>query len=241
MNRKNVIPHLLILAGGLGTRLSSVVSDVPKALAPVGDASFLEILIEVYRQQGVQRFTFLLGYRAEQIIDEIDRLSRTSLAGSNYDYVVEPFALGTGGAVANAVRCLKLKKNFLVTNSDTYVKGAIDPLVCAGPNSIGVLFMSDTRRFGLLDIDDDGTVLSFVEKSNQKISGFVNSGICLLKPDLFEMWRGQPFSLEYDVLARLALKGQLRAVPLVSPFCDIGVPDSYFQFKQAWEFGDDKL
>ena len=61
---------VLILAGGLGTRLRSVVSDRPKALAPIGDQPFLQIQMELLRDQGARKFVLCVGYRSEQVLDQ---------------------------------------------------------------------------------------------------------------------------------------------------------------------------
>jgi D-glycero-alpha-D-manno-heptose 1-phosphate guanylyltransferase len=89
----------IVLAGGLGTRLRSVLADVPKCLAPVGARSFLEIQLEFLAGQGVERFVLSLGHLAQQV----EAASKSFRLAERLSIVTEPHALGTGGAVLHAM------------------------------------------------------------------------------------------------------------------------------------------
>ena len=97
---------LVVLAGGFGTRLRSVVSDVPKPLAPVAGQPFIVHLIDHWVNQGVVDFIFLLHYEAEKIKRVLNELSgRDEFFGVTFRFVVETTPLGTGGAILNAIDC----------------------------------------------------------------------------------------------------------------------------------------
>src|ERR1017187_6530825 len=111
---------LLVLAGGFGTRLKSVVSEVPKALAPVGDVPFLHLQFEHWKNQGVTSFVFLLHHRADHIIDFINGEQYGLLKNCAVQWIIEPTPMDTGGAIAYAIQQLNIRGNFLVTNADTW-------------------------------------------------------------------------------------------------------------------------
>jgi hypothetical protein len=92
-------PPLLVLAGGFGTRLRTAIGDVPKPLAPVGDAPFLKYLVERWVEQGARRFVFLLHHHADQMIAFVEGERRHgALRQCDASWVVETTALGTGGS-----------------------------------------------------------------------------------------------------------------------------------------------
>ena len=118
--------QLLVLAGGFGTRLRSVVSEVPKPLAPVRHKPFLYYLVEQWMAQGVRSFTFLLHHEAERIEYFLDSEKREGiLTGCELRTLTEPQPLGTGGAVAFAVRQFALEGSFLIANADTWLGSGI--------------------------------------------------------------------------------------------------------------------
>ena len=85
----------IVLAGGLGTRLRSVVPNLPKPMAPVAGRPFLEIVLNRLAQKGFRRVVLSVGYMAEKIVEHFgDRLSGMELV-----YAFESTPLGTGGAV----------------------------------------------------------------------------------------------------------------------------------------------
>ena len=87
----------IILAGGLGTRLRSVVAELPKCMAPVAGRPFIDYVIDYFLEQGVEKFILALGYKAEVIIGHIEQ-QYTNL---EVQYSIETEPLGTGGARMN--------------------------------------------------------------------------------------------------------------------------------------------
>ena len=108
------IKEAIILAGGLGTRLRSEVSDVPKPMAPIAGRPFLEFVLTQLIQQGFERVILSVGYKSECIIDHFgDSWGPISLA-----YCIEDSPLGTGGAMSKAFHLVKGERA-LVLNGDT--------------------------------------------------------------------------------------------------------------------------
>ena len=221
---------LLILAGGFGTRLKSAVSDVPKALAPVGNVPFLQLQLEHWLSQGLSDFSFLLHHQADQIIDFLDTQSHDHLSACNLDWLIEPIPMDTGGAIANAVQQLNLSGDFLVINADTWLGGGIGDVMKSVSPAIAVVNRPNVSRYGKVYFDERNCVKAFWEKSNLKSSGWINAGLCLLSAEIFHGWNGQPFSLENDIFISLMNQNMLASVPLKVDFIDIGVPADYLRF-----------
>ena len=134
---------LLVLAGGFGTRLQSVVAEVPKALAPVGKVPFLQLQIDHWKTQGINSFIFLLHHQADLVISFLQKEKKSGvLTGCEVFWLVEPMPMDTGGAVAHAVEQLQLTGNFLVTNAER-VEGAARSGACNAvlikPNQAGTI------------------------------------------------------------------------------------------------------
>lgn len=222
--------RLLVLAGGFGTRLKSVVADAPKALAPVGGVPFLQLQIEHWLAQGLCEFTFLLHYQADQIIDFLQTQMNGQLKGCQVVWLIEPMPMDTGGALAHAVKTLDLKDDFLMTNADTWLGAGIHEMMQSAAPAMAVVNLPDVSRYGQVNFDYDRCVTAFAEKNGQCAAGWINAGLCHLNAELFKNWDGQTFSLERELFATLVQNRRLVAVPLQTDFIDIGVPDDYHRF-----------
>lgn len=222
--------NLLVLAGGFGTRLRSAVSNVPKVLAPVGGKPFLQYLIDTWHEQGISRLTFLVHHQADLVEAFLERqVAEGRLEGCEIQVSCEPYPLGTGGAVAFAVRNLDLTESFLVANADTWLGSGIAELAEAARPSIGIVRVDDSGRYGSVQVQG-GRVLSFAEKQDSTGPGWINAGLYHLHADLFQSWDEKPFSLERELFPKLVVNGQLHAVQLDTEFIDIGIPDDYYRF-----------
>jgi D-glycero-alpha-D-manno-heptose 1-phosphate guanylyltransferase len=230
-------PILLVLAGGFGTRLQSELPGCPKPLAPIGGIPFLSLLIELWRTAGVKNFVFLLHHQSEQIIMYLKDNEAGLLADCEWSTITEPEPLGTGGAVANAVHELSLHEDFLVANSDTWLDNFMGDLLSASAPALGILQVENTQRYGVVNIDNQGLVTGFIEKSRTQGLGWINAGSYHLQPNLFVDWNGAPFSLEHHLFPKLVEERRLHAVPLKSDFIDIGIPEDYQRFTQWIELG----
>lgn len=224
---------LLVLAGGSGSRLRPVVSDVPKAMAPVGDFPFLHYQLRNWTAQGQRSFVFLLHHKAEAIVAYLTEQHRRLLSGCTVDCVIEPAPLDTGGAVAYAVRKLGLSGDILLTNADTWLGAGIQELSGASAPAIAVVLQTDSSRYGQVRFAGDMTVEAFIEKTANAGSGWINAGLSRLRAEVFSEWDGAPLSLERTTFVDLAAQHVLKAVPLSTDFIDIGVPEDYRRFC-AW-------
>lgn len=229
--------ELLVLAGGLGTRLRTVVTDVPKPLAPIDGTPFLQFLIENWLEQGIDSFCFLTSYKSGAISDFLQSAElRALLKHCRIRTVTEEKPLGTGGAVTQAVIQEKIQGHFLVANADTWLGGDITQLIQAQHSAIATVSVEDTSRYGSLDIEN-GQVVAFNEKASAQGAGWINAGMYNLHSSLFQDTVVTPFSLEQTILPHLAETGALAAVSMTGDFIDIGIPDDYFRFCRWIESG----
>ena len=222
---------LLILAGGLGTRLLSVVTEVPKALAPVEGVPFLHFQIEHWKKQGISSFVFLLHHQADMIINFLQQEIRIGvLLGCEVSWLVEPVPMDTGGAVAYAVEQLQLTGNFLVANADTWLGTGIAEMIKATAPAMAVLELSDATRYGRVEFNQQRYITAFQEKNNNQGAGWINAGLCQLSAESFLGWSRLSFSLERLTFPEMVAGGKLKAVMLQTDFIDIGIPDDYYRF-----------
>ena len=217
----------VILAGGFGTRLQSVVSDKPKVLAEVSGRPFLAYLLEQLSPAGIRKAVICTGYLAEQIQD---------CFGAAYDslrivYSREDEPLGTGGALRLALP--KLSSGIiLVMNGDSYIDTDISVYVNwflekKLQASLLLSWAEDTSRYGSVIINEDKTIASFDEKSENSGQGWINAGIYLIRKSLIaSMPAGKYYSLEREFFPKLAGKG-LYGFCVGGRFIDIGTPESY--------------
>lgn len=227
---------LVVLAGGFGTRLQSAVGDVPKPLAPVSGRPYLDYLIDSWLEQGVTDMTFMLHHQHELIQHFLaEKQSMPGFASCAVHVLVEDQPLGTGGAVAYAVRAGHLGESFLVANADTWLGSGVAALA-ARPGAIGIVAVDDAGRYGRVETKGD-RVTAFREKTPEPGGGWINAGLCHLRAVDFAAWDGRPMSLEQDVFPALVQQSRLSAVPLDTQFIDIGIPADYMRFCRWVESG----
>jgi len=224
------LAHLdvLVLAGGLGTRMRAVLGDTPKLLAPVAGRPFLDYLLDRLVRFGARRIVLALGHGADRVLDHLARTRRPGLA---LESVVEPRPLGTAGAVRFARERLA-SDPVLVVNGDSIVDADLAALAArhAESGAEGTLLcteVDDAGRYGRVEIDADGRLAGFIEKDPRHSgSALISAGVYLLSGRLLdEIAGGTAVSLERDVFARLPA-GSLAALAGRYAFVDIGTPES---------------
>jgi D-glycero-alpha-D-manno-heptose 1-phosphate guanylyltransferase len=214
----------IILAGGLGTRLSSRLRNVPKAMAPVGGRPFLEILLDRLVAAGCARTILSVGHLAHVIRNAFG----TSFQGVQLEYVVEDSPLGTGGAIRLALELAK-ESSVLVLNGDTFLdadlRSFLDAHVAGGrPLSLAITEVADVSRYGGV-LTDGALVRGFVEKGRAG-AGWINGGMYAINRDfLWPSHLSASFSFENDVLVPMVTSLLPLAFPCKGYFLDIGVPE----------------
>ena len=222
----------IILVGGEGTRLRPVTSRVPKPVAPVVERPFVAYILDDLARHGVERAIFSTGYLAAAIEAQI---GDGAGYGLRVEYAVEAEPLGTAGAVANCADKLD-DGSFYVFNGDVLSDVDLTALAAlhAGKGGMGTIFLTpvdDPRRYGLVELREDGSVASFLEKPGEwEGTALINAGVYVLEHEVLEMIpRGRLFSIERGVFPRLAQAGSLYGYVDSGYWRDIGTPESYLQ------------
>lgn len=222
------IHEAMILVGGKGTRLQSIVNDRPKPMAEVLRRPFVEWLILKLKSQGIQHIIFCTSYLGDLIEMYFGNGQQWNV---EIEYSREPVLLGTAGAVRHGVSKIRSDR-FLVLNGDSYCNmdiGLLEKMhstrcACA---TLWLTKISDISRYGSVEIDINSAVQSFREKQTEKIGGFINAGVYLLERKVVEaIPAGCVVSIERDVFPQLIGHG-LYAVAGDDIFLDIGTPESY--------------
>lgn len=225
--------ELVILAGGFGTRLASVLDGKPKALASINGVPFLLYQMQNWVSQGARSFVFLLHHEADQIIHILDIQKSAILKNCDVYCLVEPEPMGTGGAISYMCQERKPTGDFLVTNADTWLGGGIEQIIQSSAPSMAVKHVPDASRYGTVKLGSNKRITAFDEKQLKAEEGFINAGMYKLNSSFFKNWDGTPFTLESKLMPQLASDGLLSYVKIENEFIDIGVPDDYGRF-QIW-------
>jgi len=218
----------VILAGGLGTRLRSEISDRPKALASVAGQPFLEHIFEQLVSFGIEKVVVCTGYMADQI---------ETLYGNKHEslllsYSREQVLLGTGGAIRFALPHITTPLA-LVLNGDSFCEFDLSALTQFhlehdARASIVLTHVDDCSRFGSVALDADGQVSSFIEKSAAGGAGCINAGVYLLERQLIaHIAPGRILSLEKDIFPTWINQRFFGFRTNPSLFIDIGTPQSF--------------
>ncbi|MFM2376776.1 MAG: D-glycero-alpha-D-manno-heptose 1-phosphate guanylyltransferase [Bacteroidota bacterium] len=219
----------IILAGGMGTRLQSVVSDVPKPMAPVAGRPFLEHLFPMLREANVRRVVLSVGYKSETIMAHFgDRHGGIDIA-----YAVEPVPLGTGGAIRLAFEQTRMPQ-VLVLNGDTLFRYDLRKhwemhrrLGKGALVSVALKEMRDFDRYGTVEVYKNHRIKAFHEKKPMG-EGLINAGIYVIDRDLWGMVDvPEQFSFEKDILERHVQRLRFMGCQQEGYFIDIGIPEDY--------------
>jgi NDP-sugar pyrophosphorylase family protein len=223
----------LLLVGGLGTRLRSVVPSQPKVLAPIGERPFLELLVCQLRSQGIRDFVMCTGYLADQIESSFGDGRRWDVL---IEYSKEPIPLGTAGAVKLAEPYLRDLPEFLVLNGDSFLEINIHELRLFhqehnGIATMAVLSVEEAGRYGTINVNASDRVTGFTEKTGSNAPGLVNGGIYVFSEAIWQHLPEGHASLERDVFPRL-LDQRVYAQKQHGMFIDIGTPGDYARAQQ---------
>lgn len=214
----------IVLAGGLGTRLSSRLRGIPKAMAPVAGRPFLAVLLDQLLAAGCVRAILSVGFLHQSIRTTFQDTYR----GMPLEYVVEETPLGTGGAIRLALSQVH-DPAALVLNGDTYLDANLslmlsEHLSAGRTMTMAVVRVPDTSRYGGVLVENQ-RIVGFVEKGTEG-SGWINAGAYVLNR-LFHWPANLPskFSFETDVLSPYIDEIKPAAFVCDGYFLDIGVPE----------------
>lgn len=217
---------VVILCGGLGTRLKPVVSDRPKVLAKIGEKTFLDILIDGLTKQGFKNVILCVGYLKGQIKNHFDCDKDCNIVFSEEE---EP--LGTGGALKKAKPLIK-SNPFVVMNGDSICNMNFIEFFKFHTSKKGILSMVLARSkavqdFGNVMLDSSQRITSFKEKAACTDECLINAGVYLMQKEVFSYMPDENhFSLEYDLFPGL-IDGECYGFIIEDELIDIGTPERY--------------
>lgn len=221
----------LILCGGLGVKLRPLTFITPKPMLPIGYQPLLQYQIQYLKKYEFDRIILAVGYLQEQIIKYFSN-------GQKFDvkilYSFEKDPLDTGGAVKNAEELIN--GNFIVLNGDIiFDKLDLDKLLSYHKDKGGVATLTLTKhkeplRYGLVEVNEEGQIIKFVEKPSEAKSGLINAGIYAFSQEIFNyISKGKKTSLEKDVFPKLAEEKKLYGFIYDGYWRDVGVPEDYME------------
>ncbi|MBA3647902.1 MAG: NTP transferase domain-containing protein [Chitinophagales bacterium] len=222
-----MITTAIILAGGFGTRLQTVVKDIPKPMAPVNGKPFLSFLLNSLEQQAIDQCILSVGYKWKVIYDYFG----SQFNSIKLTYCVEEAPLGTGGAIFKASHTFK-EEEFFVLNGDTFFAADLhnlNTLHCQQKTLLSLVLkpMVNFDRYGVVVTNAENKIISFEEKRYYE-KGEVNGGIYIMNRKIFEQIKLQEkFSFEKDLMERYYSQMDFYGFPFNDYFIDIGIPEDY--------------
>lgn len=216
----------VILAGGRGTRLASIVKDIPKPMADIEGRPFLEYLLDYLARAAVDRVILSVGFRSEIIVERFGRTFR----GIPIDYAIEKEPLGTGGAIRESLKIAQ-DEHVLIINGDTYfpvdlVEMAVIHKLRGCDLTVAIKLMNNFDRYGTVKCS--GERIAGFEEKRLCGTGYINGGVYMMRRGTIANFPDKhQFSFESDFLEPMIDK--VNICPFVSDayFIDIGIPEDY--------------
>ena len=216
---------VIVLAGGLGTRISPILKDTPKILAPISGRPYLTFLLYWLKNFGVRRVIFSLGHLA-CVVSEF--LKENPIEDIEFSVIIEDKPLGTAGAIANVSP--EIHSNpVLIVNGDSFIDIDLCKFVAFHEStnsdaSILCADVADLSRYGAVNIDAAKRIIAFKEKTIGANSGSINAGIYLFNSNILNEIRDCGASLERDYFQKQP-PGRFTAMRAEGEFIDIGTPE----------------
>jgi mannose-1-phosphate guanylyltransferase len=226
--------HAVVLVGGFGTRLRPLTNTVPKAMLPIAHVPLLVRLIGQLEAGGVDHVTLALGFLPEPFVAAFPD---GRCGGVELGYAIEPEPLDTAGAIRFAADHAGIDDTFVVANGDVLTDLSIADLVAAhraadAEATIHLIGVEDPSAFGVVELDDSGRIVRFVEKPppGTEPSNLINAGTYVLEPSVLErIPLGERSSIERDTFPAIASAGRFYALATDDYWIDAGRPDLYRQ------------
>jgi D-glycero-alpha-D-manno-heptose 1-phosphate guanylyltransferase len=227
--RNNGLNTAILLAGGFGTRLQAVVSDLPKPMAPVNGKPFLSYQLNYLKHFGFKKVILSVGYLSEKI----SAFYQNNFQGLDVSYAEEKTPLGTGGGIRLAIeQCSDAEA--LVLNGDSFFDVNLHDFyrqhqLAKSQFSLALRQVNNAARYGTIETDPHNSIVSFKEKTGEQQAGLINGGVYILKRDLFltHTPAGNTFSIEKDFFEKELNELIVKGFEFNGYFIDIGIPGDY--------------
>jgi mannose-1-phosphate guanylyltransferase len=223
---------VLVLAGGLGTRLRPLTEGRAKPLLRILDKTLLERVVECVPEDLVDRVVVAAGYG----LDEIVKFSGSGATNYEISLSVESEPLGTGGAVAHAIPKLTGKGPVVILNGDLISSVDVRSLLAHHQKTGAMATLSlwgveDPSRFGVCELDASGMIRRFQEKpaKGTEFSKLINAGCSIVEREVLKSLPDGKFSMEREVFPGIAESGKMAGLVFEGYFVDAGTPSSFIE------------
>lgn len=220
--------QVVVLAGGVGSRLRPWTNSMPKPLLPMLDMSLLERVVEGVPNHLIDEVVVAGGYK----VDMIQQYFAQAEVDFDVRIVNETQPLGTGGALGNCKDVVSGR--FACFNGDIVSSLQIEPLLelhkhNGGVGSLALWEVEDPTRFGIVGLDDDSRITQFKEKpkAEEVFSNLINAGSYIFEDDIFDYMPEGKHSIERDVFPGLAEERLLNGQQFEGYFIDAGTPSAW--------------
>ena len=221
----------IILAGGMGTRLKTIISDLPKPMAPIMNVPFLTYQLNYLKHFGIKKVIFSVGYLSEKIIAHYNQ----SFENISIEYSIEKNPLGTGGGIRMAMSNLN-EDLVLILNGDSFFDLDLEQfynlhLEQKSEFSLALRYVNMSERYGNIEFNSSNQITSFIEKNQLNQSGYINAGVYILSKKLY-LQNTKPninFSIEKDFFEKQLNQLIIKGFEFKDYFIDIGIPEDYLK------------
>ncbi|HET6225338.1 MAG TPA: nucleotidyltransferase family protein [Bacteroidia bacterium] len=226
----------IVLAGGMGTRLQSVVKDVPKPMAAIKDKPFLYHVLTHLQRFSIEKIILSVGYKSEVIQSYFGN----QFKGTPIEYAIEQEPLGTGGAIFMALQKINTEHVF-ITNGDTFFNVDITAfkkfhLTEVADVSMCLRSLPDISRYGTVRINETHQIIGFEEKQGLHQPGTINAGSYIFNAKKMRaLPHPQKFSIEKDFFEKNLKTLYFAGFVTNDYFIDIGIPEDYARAQKELE------
>jgi NDP-sugar pyrophosphorylase family protein len=224
---------VLLLCGGLGTRLRSTIGENQKVAADVAGRPFLSFQLERLARFGIKHVVLAAGFGAEQIADAMKDFH----FGMDIELSIEPEPLGTGGAIKFARSKAKGKK-WIIMNGDCFSNVDLAQMLKFHDEkkamvTLAVVKRTDAQDYGTIELGEKDRITAFREKETSRTTGYVNVGVYCFEDAAFDLMPAKKkFSIETEYFP-VILKQLVYGFIDKGSFLDIGTPE---RFEEAQQF-----
>lgn len=223
-----------LLAAGHGTRLRPLTDSVPKCLLPIQGVPMLDIWLRLCRRYQVDEVILNLHSHA----DQVRAFLRCQDYGVRVHTIEEPVLLGSAGTLRANRTWVASEQYFWIFYADVLSKINLELMLNAHLArrplaTLAVSRVSDPKRCGVVDVDSNQTITSFVEKPASPRSNLAFAGLLVGTPQMLsEIPSLEPADVGFDLLPRLV--GRMSAYEVTDFLLDVGTMENYRVAQQAW-------
>lgn len=224
-----MLKEAIILAGGFGTRLQAVVSDVPKPMAPINKEPFLNYVFDYLKHYQIEHLVLSTGHLA----DKISEYYKNEFKGIKISYAKEETPLGTGGGIRKAMEKCKTG-DVLVLNGDSFFDVNIkshyrNHVFKQADCTLALRKVKNAARYGTIQLGRLNRISAFKEKDNKAVQGLINGGVYILNREVYlnKTEENVPFSIEKDFYEKKLNELSIFGYEYDGYFIDIGIPEDY--------------